>query len=170
MLTFSENYGNLASVLGLAITLIGFPLTLWRAVTVRREVEKIRAEYHENVTKSTSSRLADLPEEALWSLRAFSDAAQRSEWPRAVEKMYESRRRVMRPAQSDLLREQHRVTLADQLILMQQLLTHVESYKMRARSPGQGLSSDRSRILAGSETNSNRSYLLSENAPWGEPR
>jgi hypothetical protein len=102
ILDWCNTYGNLASCVGLLITVVGFGLTFWRIIVVGRiaraaqkeieaRTEQIRRETRQAIRKIGGQVIAKIIADALRLLKELRDASHRGEWLRAAEKCQEAR-------------------------------------------------------------------------------
>lgn len=93
---FSNQWGNVASVLGLILTVIGFTLTFYGFSLTLGEQNRIRKAVANAIERAASSILLNIAEEAERLLLDFKDAVRRAEWLRAGQKCDDAEARVAR--------------------------------------------------------------------------
>ena len=110
---FSNKWGNVASVVGLLLTVIGFGITFYGFSLTLGEQNRIRQAVTKAIEKAASNILSSIAEEAERLLLEFKDAVRRGEWLRAGQKCDDAESRVAR-----MLGNPHLVANEDQNLAM----------------------------------------------------
>lgn len=135
---FSNKWGNVASVIGLMLTVIGFGITFYAFSLTLGEQRRIRQAVARAIERVASSILSSTAEEAESLLLEFKNAVRREEWLRAGEKCDDAEARVARMRGNPHLtanEDQDLATGVDDLRLVSRYITR---QKMLKPNPARG--------------------------------
>lgn len=93
-LEFCNRYGNLASVVGLAASLVGFLLTIYNTLRARRAAENAERAANEAIARVARQLFEDDIGTALRLMQEGREACRKRRWSRAWDKCYAARTRL----------------------------------------------------------------------------
>jgi hypothetical protein len=83
---FAAEYGDRASVLGTALTLIGFTFTLWQLIRTRKAAEQARQIASEALARVSSGLLLGQVSSGVRLITELSGACRLEQWDRAIDR------------------------------------------------------------------------------------
>lgn len=84
--TFAAEYGDRASVLGTALTLVGFILTFWQVIRTRKAAEQARQIAQEALDRVSAGLLLGQVSSGLRFATELSGACRLEQWERAIDR------------------------------------------------------------------------------------
>ena len=127
---------DLASVFGLAVTLVGFVATLLGVRKARRAAEEARKAAREVVLRIKSQLLLEEIEASIRIVREVGKFCRERDWGTAADHCDEARSRLSRLPRDERLSEQDWVFLDTSIEALGSLLPHLESLASSAGSKG----------------------------------
>jgi hypothetical protein len=136
----NEHYGDVASVVGLILTLVGFVVTIWNVRKAKQAAEGARQAAREAVSRIGSQILANEIGTTLELVRQTDATCRERNWSSAMYRCDEARIRLVPLIESPELRSTERDNLhaafenfGEMLVVLQALLDMNESKKAPPR-------------------------------------
>jgi hypothetical protein len=138
-------FGNVASILGLAVSILGFVITIWTVLDARQQIQDAGdratdaiAQAREETRRVVGGIAAQLFASDCAVLRTqvedLRQAAQDGTWPRAVYRCQESRSILFRLAHDARLTEQEKSNLRLSGDELQDIRRFIEDYRLGGQS------------------------------------
>jgi hypothetical protein len=122
LLDFCNKYGNLASVAGFLLAIFGFPITLFRLTTIRRETERAKNEAREGLRRLGHQLLSFEIGNINHIMEDLTNAYRDRSWAKSIDKCHQLKVAAMRliehPDLDDEERSQFRGACDDLSLVM----------------------------------------------------
>jgi hypothetical protein len=125
---FVDHWGNTASVIGLILAVVAFPIT-WRIQS------KIRRETQRAVEKVALMVLTNSLQQALWQLKMTKEAARSAMWQRAFDFCDGAKESALRMLANPHLTPDEKRRMWDHADNLAQVMKYLERNKLRNQNP-----------------------------------
>jgi hypothetical protein len=132
-----QHYGDLASVVGLMVSLVGFVATILGVRKAKHAAEDARKAAREAVARIKSQLLSDGIEISIRSFREVDRASRKQDWEVAADQCDEARNRLSRFLIDERLQEHERNTIQVSVDFLGAFLANI--HKMSSASPPKAL-------------------------------
>lgn len=141
--TFAQDWGDVASVLGLVLTLIGFSLTLWGQWKIRKAARIVARQIAHQLAAADVGTLLRLVTEA-------RDAGRDTRWPRMIDRCQEGRLLAVPLAHNPVLSEEERASPRQSGEDLRLVIQYIENHRLPpSAQQGKSLPDQKRRVLDG---------------------
>ncbi len=124
-----EHYGDIASVVGLVISILGFGVTIFGVRKAKQAAEGARQAAREAVLKIKSQILSNELEAAIRLVRGIEKHCREKKWGEAADLCDEARSRLSQIPQDDRLTESDRQAINISVDILGRHLIHVDQIR-----------------------------------------
>jgi hypothetical protein len=142
---FCDRNGNVASVLGFIVSLIGFGLTLWTIYRVKKDTQATRQAAKEAVDRIGVQFLGGSIDVILRMVRDAKTACRSANWPRAIDHCEDSIVWMAQLGEDIRLQPDERTALAEAIDTVRVVIGFLEGIRPGVSRP-QGLSATREQL------------------------
>ena len=130
--------GNVASIVGLAVSVLGFVLTIWTVFDAQKQIRTAIGQAREETRRAVKGIAAQLRAADWAALRGgvedLRQAAQDTKWPRAVYRCMECRTVAYRLAQDYYLTDEEKTQLRGAADDFQLICRFIERYRLTGQT------------------------------------
>jgi len=129
-----EHYGDIASVIGLLVSLVGFVATIWNVLRAKQASEEAKQAARAVVTRIRTHLLINKLALVLDHVRAIDRSCRNMDWEAAIENCDEARTTLSGVKQHEVLNDSEKVFFDKAINTLGELIPYLES-NQRSKRP-----------------------------------